>query len=91
MPEPDDDTRSQWNFAIDSLTFRPAGHRGVCVIHRRAFQTLLGHQVSPEHCTAFFGEHLAVFDKAAATKIARVSLDADANFHLTSRDIARAR
>jgi hypothetical protein len=81
---------STWRPDLDSLSFRPQGHGGHCVVHRRAFQTLLGFRPSPEDCAACFAERRAAFHRAAAAKIIRVSLHKDANFHLTSRDVARA-
>jgi len=87
-----EDTGSpRWSVAIDSLAFQPADHNGSCVIHRRAFATLLRCSASPEQCLAFFSEHRVTFEKAAAAKITAAALRIDANFHLTSRDIARAR
>jgi hypothetical protein len=81
---------SAWRSDLDSLTFRPKGHDGDCVVHRRAFQTLLGFKPAPEDCAACFVERRAAFEEAAAAKIARGALRPDANFHLTSRDVMRA-
>lgn len=75
---------------INSLGFRPPGHSGTCVVHRRAFATLLGRSPSPADCLTWFEEHRAAFESAAAAKISRNALPAAANFHLTSRDIRRA-
>jgi hypothetical protein len=80
----------EWQADIDSLAFRPAGHVGLCVIHRRAFGTLIGHSASPAECIDYFNSHRAQFEQAASAKIMRASLRPGANFHLTSRDIARA-
>lgn len=82
--------RAAYRDDIDSLGFRPPGHDGTCVVHRRAFATLLGRPPSPADCLAWFEEHRAGFESAAAAKIARAALPAAANFHLTSRDIRRA-
>jgi len=30
-----------WRDDIDALAFQPADHRGICMVHRRAFRTLL--------------------------------------------------
>jgi hypothetical protein len=75
---------------INSLGFQPPGHGGTCVVHRRAFVTLLGRTPSPADCLTWFEEHRAAFEMAAAAKISRATLSAAANFHLTSRDIRRA-
>jgi len=80
----------EWQADIDSLAFRPEGHVGLCVIHRRAFGTLIGHSASPPECIDYFNTHRARFQQAASAKITRASLHPDENFHLTSRDIARA-
>lgn len=86
---PDESTLS-WHAAIDAVTFRPAGHGGVCAVHRLAFRALLGRDGTPADCLAHVAVHRAAFERAAAAKIARRGLDASANLHLTSRDIARA-
>jgi hypothetical protein len=81
---------SAWRSDLDSLSFRPRGHDGYCVVHRRAFETLLGFKPAPEDCATCFVSHRAAFEQAAAAKIARSALRPDANFHLTSRDVMRA-
>jgi hypothetical protein len=81
--------QSSWRSDIDSLSFRPPGHGGDCIVHRRAFRTLLGFNPSPQDCATCFAERRAAFLGAAAAKIARERLGTDANFHLTSRDVAR--
>jgi hypothetical protein len=80
----------EWRADIESLAFRPAGHDGFCVVHRRAFETLLGHVASAEECTAYLRACEDSFQRAATVKIAQAGLGAQENFHLTSRDIARA-
>lgn len=80
----------EWRDDIDSLAFQPAGHSGFCVIHRRAFETLLGQKASPSLCADYFKAHRPTFEQAAAGKIARAALRGPDNFHLTSRDVARA-
>ena len=90
MPTPTgDDWEVAWRDQIDSLAFRAEGHAGVCVVHRRAFETLLGHSASPAECVAYFTAQRSTFARAAAAKIARASLGSADNFHLTSRDITR--
>lgn len=81
---------SIWRLDIGSLSFQPRGHAGQCVVHRRAFATILGFDPTPEDCSACFQQRFAAFEAAAAAKISRAGLAADANFHLTSRDILRA-
>ena len=83
-------TPPSWRDDIDSVAFQPDGHSGVCVVHRRAFRTLLGRAPSEQECLAFFALHAAAFAAAAAAKIARRNLAPEANFHLTSRDHLRA-
>ena len=84
------DMDSNWRSDIDSLSFQPRGHAGHCVVHRRAFATILGFDPTPVDCTACFQQRVSAFEAAAAAKISRAALAADANFHLTSRDIVRA-
>jgi hypothetical protein len=78
-----------WRADVDALAFHPAGHDGVCVVHRHAFRTLLRRYPSPDDCAAFFRDHIAVFQAAARAKVVRAAVAVDANFHLTSRDLAR--
>jgi hypothetical protein len=85
-PQP---TSASWRTDIDSLAFRPDGHGGVCMVHRRAFRTLLKRAPTPEDCVAFFRAHEAGFQAAARAKILRANLEQAANLHLTSRDVAR--
>jgi hypothetical protein len=78
-----------WRDDIDSLSFRPDGHAGPCVMHRLAFRTLLGRPPSPDECLDLFAERRAAFEAAAARKIARRRLAPSAAFHITSRDVER--
>jgi hypothetical protein len=80
---------AEWRAEVESVAFRPVGHEGVCVVHRRAFETLMGRRAGPEECVAYLQAHLGRFERAAATKIARAALGARAIFHLNSRDVAR--
>jgi hypothetical protein len=89
----DDATASEdasiWRADVDALAFRPDGHRGLCMVHRHAFRTLLRRYPSPEECGDFFRAHATAFQVAAGAKIERASVPVDANFHLTSRDLSR--
>jgi len=80
---------SAWRADIDSLAFRPQNHDGLCMVHRRAFGTLLQRAASPDDCTDFFRRHAAAFQAAARAKIVRTLPGHGANLHLTSRDVAR--
>jgi hypothetical protein len=60
------------------------------MVHRRAFRTLLGFNPLPADCGSYFAQHHVAFQRAAAEKIARAELQPDTNFHLTSRNVARA-
>ena len=88
-PPPRARSPSTWRADIDSLAFRPDGHGGVCMVHRRAFRTLLKRTPSPDDCAGFFKAHEAAFQAAARAKILRARLEQGANLHLTSRDVAR--
>jgi hypothetical protein len=81
---------SAWRSDLDSLSFQPQNHAGQCIMHRRAFQTLLGFKPTPQECTAYYVQSREAFERAAAAKISRAALPARANFHLTSRDVLRA-
>jgi hypothetical protein len=83
------DTEPFWRNDIDSLAFRPRAHVGLCVMHRRAFRTLMAAQPDGRACLVFHRDHSRAFAAAAAAKILRCRLAPDANFHLTSRDVRR--
>ena len=78
-----------WRDEIDALAFGLADHQGVCMMHRRAFRTLLRTTPSPQQCVDFFNTHQDAFQAAARAKILRAGVANAANFHLTSRDVAR--
>jgi hypothetical protein len=78
-----------WRNDIDALAFRPEAHTGFCMVHRRAFRTLLRATPSPRECVEFFNAHQEAFQAAALAKLQRANVSEAANFHLTSRDITR--
>jgi hypothetical protein len=78
-----------WRIDIDSFTFQPVDYEGVCVVHRRAFESLVGTPLSAETCQEYFASNLTVFQAAALAKISRERVTAGVAFHLTSRDIKR--
>jgi hypothetical protein len=78
-----------WRDDIDALAFQPEAHDGLCMVHRRAFRTLLRTAPSPRQCIEFFNAHHAAFQAAARAKLLRTCVAATANFHLTSRDVSR--
>jgi len=78
-----------WRDDIDALAFRPGQHTGFCMVHRRAFRTLLRITPSPRACVEFFNTHQEAFQAAARAKLQRIDIADTANFHLTSRDVVR--
>ena len=78
-----------WRNDIDALAFHPDNHRGICVVHRRAFRKLLQATPSPRQCVDFYLAHQGAFQAAACAKVLRASVAESENFHLTSRDVAR--
>jgi hypothetical protein len=78
-----------WRNDIDALAFQPGEHTGLCMVHRRAFRTLLRATPSPRECIEFFDAHQEAFQAAARAKLLRLNLAATSNFHLTSRDVIR--
>jgi hypothetical protein len=78
-----------WRNDIDALAFQPEQHSGFCMVHRRAFRTLLRATPSPQQCVEFFSAHQEAFQVAARAKLQSASLSETANFHLTSRDVKR--
>jgi hypothetical protein len=79
-----------WRHDIDALAFRPGGHEGTCMVHRLAFRALMRLVPTPDACMAYFTAHEDTFRLSAQAKIRRQALPPDTNFHLTSRDLARA-
>ncbi|MBV9562406.1 MAG: hypothetical protein JOY90_18470 [Bradyrhizobium sp.] len=84
------DTTASWRADIDALSFPVVSHAACCVVHRRAFRTLLRFEPTPADCLRYFGECERAFRLAARAKIARRNIAAGTNLHLTSRDIARS-
>ncbi|MBV8921788.1 hypothetical protein [Bradyrhizobium sp.] len=78
-----------WRPDIDALAFQLDEHSASCMVHRRAFRTLLGFDPAPADCLRHFCEHEHAFRSAATAKIAHKELPPGTNLHLTSRDIAR--
>jgi hypothetical protein len=78
-----------WRNDIDALAFQLADHQGVCMVHRRAFRTLLRAIPSPQQCLDFYCIHQDAFEAAARGKVLRDNIADVANFHLTSRDVTR--
>ena len=78
-----------WRNDIDALAFQPGEHSGLCMVHRRAFRTLLRATPSPQDCIEFFNAHQEAFLAAALAKLQRANLAEAVNFHLTSRDVTR--
>ena len=78
-----------WRNDIDALAFQPGEYSGLCMVHRRAFRTLLRATPSPRQCVEFFNAHQEAFQAAARAKLLRAHLATTANFHLTSRDVTR--
>jgi hypothetical protein len=60
-----------WRSDIDALVFPLDAHAASCMVHRRAFRTLLGFDPAPADCLRHFGEHAHAFRSAAAAKIAQ--------------------
>jgi hypothetical protein len=83
------DARPSWRADIDALSFPVAAHAASCMVHRRAFRTLLRFEPTPADCLRYFGECERAFRLAASAKIAQRNIEAGTNLHLTSRDIAR--
>jgi hypothetical protein len=78
-----------WRHDIDTLAFQPGEHTGLCMIHRRAFRTLLRATPSPRECIEYFNAHQEAFQAAARAKLLRSNQTTTSNFHLTSRDVIR--
>jgi hypothetical protein len=77
-----------WRGDIDALAFA-TDSKGFCMVHRRAFGTLLKSAATPADCLAYFRRHEGAFRAAASAKIVRAGLAPGTNLHLTSRDVAR--
>ena len=83
------DNQTKWRHDIDALAFQPEGHRGICVVHRLAFRTLMRLVPTPDACMDYFIRNEEAFRASAQAKIARKCVQPGTNFHLTSRDLAR--
>ena len=79
----------KWRDDIDALAFQPADHSGICMVHRRAFRTLLRAAPSPQQCVDFYNSHPDAFQAAARAKVLKAGVADTANFHLTRRDVSR--
>jgi hypothetical protein len=88
-PLNDKDSPATWRDDIDALVFKPDGHQGFCVVHRRAFRTLQRFTPAPADCQTYFCTHEDAFRAAASAKILLKNVGSGMNFHLTSRDVAR--
>lgn len=78
-----------WRSDIDALAFPAGGSGAFCVVHRRAFRTLMGGDPTPGACETFFQANRAAFEAAASAKTREKRVARALNFHLTSRDVAR--
>lgn len=87
--QPMTSSKADWNSNTEALAFQPDGHQEYCMIHRRAFRTLLGFTPTPEDCELFFFANRDAFQEAARTKILTKKIAPGLNFHLTSRDVCR--
>lgn len=85
----DEDARTRWRHDIDALAFEPDGHRGMCMVHRLAFRSLLRLTPASAECMAYFAAHEAAFRQAAQAKILRKGIRSGTSFHLTSRDLSQ--
>jgi hypothetical protein len=83
------DNAATWRHDIEALIFEPEDHQGSCMVHRRAFRTLLRFMPAPRDCETYFRTHEQAFRAAASAKIVRHHVAQGRNFHLTSRDVAR--
>jgi hypothetical protein len=82
-------TKAFWRSDIDALSFPLEAHSASCMVHRRAFRTLLRFEPTPADCLQYFGEREQAFRMAADRKIAQNNIAVGKNLHLTSRDVAR--
>jgi hypothetical protein len=60
-----------WRDDIDALEFQPADHPGACMIHRRAFRTLLRTTPLPQQCVDYYHSNRDTFQAAARAKVRR--------------------
>lgn len=79
-----------WRPDLDALIFPVEAHAASCVVHRRAFRTLLRFEPTPADCLRYFSECEHAFLVAAKAKIMQKNIAAGTNLHLTSRDVARS-
>jgi len=80
-----------WNEAVDAVEFAVeiGEYRGRVFVARRELRSMIGHTPTPEEATACVFMNLEHFERLAERRIRDRALDADADIHLTSRDLRR--
>ena len=83
----------RWEEAQDCVVFAVelGEYRGEVFVPRRLFHDLLGRRPTPEQCVELFHTHRVVFERISEAKLRARELAPDANLHLTTRDLRRAR
>jgi hypothetical protein len=66
-----DSKSPKWREDVDAVEFQPTDHQGVCLMHRRAFRTLMRAPSSPQQCVDFYNTHQDAFQAAARAKVLR--------------------
>lgn len=81
-----------WNEEADAVEFavEVGEYQGRVFVPRRALQTIAGHTPKPEEAVELVCLNRPVFEKAVELRVTDRNLDADANVHLTARDLRRA-
>jgi len=64
------------------LVFPIELHSASCMVHRRAFRTLLRSEPTPQDCLHYFIRAESAFRSAANAKIAQKNLPIGMNLHL---------
>lgn len=81
-----------WNGEADAVEFAiiVGDYQGRVLISRKEMRSIVGHTPPPDEALALVNLQRQHFEKAAELRIYDRKLDADANIHLTGRDLNRA-
>jgi len=80
-----------WNEAADAVEFavEVGEYKGRVFVARRELRGMIGHTPTPEEATACVHLNLEHLERLVERRIRDRALDADADIHLTSRDLRR--
>jgi hypothetical protein len=83
----------RWNESEEAVEFevRFGGYEGKVFVPRRVFHGLIKARPTAEQCLEYFHLNRTNFERIAEQKIRARQLDADANIHISARDLRNFR